>query len=187
MHEEHSVIDYGEVTDSTKLYQLIKDLLDAYRDNIERINAVAQGDLVNAATYAANKWQLEWKGERLELSLTLPKHWQFIERGRGPTMRSEGGKLYPAILEWIRVKKIIPRGGWKANIPHPKQEAQLAHAITRKIHREGYFSPNHHGKWPLRDAIGSVDLAKRMAGVLTDQFNKAISVELADAFDLSKK
>lgn len=173
-----STIDYGEVSDSTKLYQLIKDLLDAYKNNIENAGAVAQGDLVNAATYAVDKWTLKWEGETLTLVLRLPDYWKYIEEGRGPTQKGEGGKLYPAILEWVKVKKIVPRADPKTKRV-PKVE-QLAYAITKKIHKRGYFDPDHHGKYPLREAIQETDIVRQFAAALTDQFNRIVRVELSE-------
>lgn len=173
-----STIDYGEVSDSTQLYQLIKDLLDAYKQNIQKAGAVAQGDLVNAATYEANKWTLKWKGETLTLVLRLPEHWKYIEEGRGPTLSSGGGVLYPAILEWVKVKKIVQRADPKTK-KVPKIE-QVAYAITKKIHKRGYFDPNHHGKYPLKEAIEETDIVRQFATALTDQFNRIIRVELAE-------
>ncbi len=173
-----STIDYGEVSDSTKLYQLIKDLLDAYKNNIENAGAVAQGNLVNAATYEADKWMLKWKGETLTLVLRLPDYWKYIEEGRGPTQKGEGGKLYPAILEWVKVKKIVPRADPKTKRV-PKVE-QLAYAITKKIHKRGYFDPDHHGKYPLREAIQETDIVRQFAAALTDQFNRIVRVELSE-------
>lgn len=177
-----STIDYGYVSDSTKLYRLVKDLLDAYKRNIEGDNAVAQGDLKNAATYEANKWVLRWKDETLSLILVLPEHWQYIEEGRGPTQSGQGGVLYPAILEWVKVKKIVPRPNPKTG-KVPKVE-QLAYAITKKIHKRGYFDPDHHGKHPLGRAVEETDIVRQFAAALTDQFNRAIHVELTE--NLSK-
>jgi len=171
-------IDYGEVSDSTKLYQLIKDLLDAYRANIEKAQAVASGELINAATYSANKWELRWKGQTLQLVLLLPEQWQYIEEGRSPTQRSEGGVLYPAILEWVKVKRIVPRPDPKTH-KVPKIES-VAWAITKKIHKRGYFDPDHHGKHPLRTAIEETDIVAAFATALADQFNRIIKVELAE-------
>lgn len=181
-----SVINYGEVTDSTKLYQIIKDLLDAYKANIEAAGAVAEGDLKTAATYAAKKWQLKWKGEMLQLSIMLPEHWQYIEAGRGPTQNNEGGVLYDAILHWISVKHIVP-------LPNPKtgkipSTESLAYAITKKIHRRGYFDPDHHGKYPLRNAIEETGVSARFVSALVDQFNRAIKVQIsADLTKITQK
>lgn len=172
-------IDYGEVSDSTKLYQLIKDLLDAYRTNIENADAVASGELRDAATYSSNKWELRWKGETLQLVLLLPEYWQYIEEGRPPTQRSMGGVLYPAILEWVKVKRIVPRPDPKTH-KVPKIES-VAWAITKKIHKRGYFDPDHHGKYPLKQAIETTDIVKEFATALTDQFNRIIRVELSES------
>jgi hypothetical protein len=177
-----STIDYGEVTLSMDLYQLVKDLLDAYKANIENAGAVAQGDLVNAATYEADKWVLRWKGETLTLVLRLPDYWKYIEEGRGPTQKGEGGKLYPAILDWVKIKiekgQIVPRADPKTK-KVPKVE-QLAYAITKKIHKRGYFDPDHHGKYPLREAIQETDIVRQFAAALTDQFNRIVHVELSE-------
>ena len=168
---------YGEVSDMTSLYQLVKDLLDTYKANIEKAGAVAEGSLRTAATYSMNQWDFKWKGETLSLVLRLPDHYYYIEEGRGPTHNNDGGELLKAIMKWIEVKHIVPHPDPKTyKVPTTKQ---LAFLITRKIHREGFFSPGHHGKHLLMDAIASTDIASRMVGVLTDQFNRAVKVELS--------
>lgn len=171
-----SVIDYGEVTNSTQLYQLIRDLLDTYRENIIDADAKASGELLTAATYETKQWMLRWKGETLQLVLMLPEYWRWIEQGRPPTQQSQGGVLYPAILEWVKVKHVVPRPDPKTNkVPSVERQAYM---ITRKIHREGYFSPNHQGKHLLQNAIDHVDLVERFKTALVDQFNREIKVSL---------
>lgn len=165
---------YGQVSDTTTLLTLADELAQAYKRHLDDEGAVASGDL----KASVDKWEFVWKGETLQLIFKLPDHWRYIEEGRGPTQRSEGGKLYPAILEWIKVKHIVPRPR-PGMLKVPTTE-QLAYMITRKIHRFGYFGYDHHGKHLLQRSIDEMDISSKFVGALKDQFNRAVKVELSE-------
>jgi hypothetical protein len=82
-----------------------------------------------------------------EVTLTLEHYWKYVEFGRQGKVSSPikayqgayppGKAAFPpvdALLEWIKVKPVIPRPGNNGRIPTPKQ---LAYLIGRKIEREG--------------------------------------------------
>lgn len=64
------------------------------------------------------------------VSINLEDYWYYVENGRGP------GKFPPIdkILEWIRVKPVIPYTDSRGRLP---TEEQLAFLIARKIANEG--------------------------------------------------
>ena len=64
------------------------------------------------------------------VSINLEDYWYYVENGRGP------GKFPPIdkILEWIRVKPVIPYSDSRGRLP---TEEQLAFLISRKIAEQG--------------------------------------------------
>lgn len=64
------------------------------------------------------------------VSINLEDYWYYVENGRGP------GKFPPIdkILEWIRVKPVIPYTDSRGRLP---TEEQLAFLIARKIANDG--------------------------------------------------
>lgn len=77
-------------------------------------------------------------GRFLQIDINIEDYWRIVENGRRP------GKFPPpdAIIEWIRVKPIMPRETGK--IP---SEKSLAYLIGRKIARDGI-----PGKHPFSSA-----------------------------------
>lgn len=64
------------------------------------------------------------------VTINLEDYWIYVENGRGP------GKFPPIdkILEWIRVKPVIPYTDSRGRLP---TEEQLAFLIARKIANDG--------------------------------------------------
>lgn len=64
------------------------------------------------------------------VTINLEDYWYYVENGRGP------GKFPPIdkILEWVRIKPVIPYSDSRGRLP---TEEQLAFLIARKISREG--------------------------------------------------
>lgn len=161
--------------DVTKLYDLVNKLANLYRNELININAVASGKLVNFTR------DIDWDGTKFTVSFNLPDYWYYLEHGRGPTHKSEGGKLIEAIRQWIRLKGITPRDG---------DAESLAWAVTKSIHQQGYFKPNHHGKQPLTKALeraradGTIDA---IADCVADGLGNQIKVSLAELENMTKK
>ena len=93
----------------------------------------------------------------------MEEYWKAIEDGRGPTKNDGNGELRRAILEWIRIKPVIPRP-INGKLP---TEAQLAFLISRKIHREGY-----EGRQPLKRTI------ERLRDEIYEDIQEAIEKDL---------
>lgn len=64
------------------------------------------------------------------VTINLEDYWIYVENGRGP------GRFPPIdkILEWVRVKPVIPYSDSRGRLP---TEEQLAFLIARKIANEG--------------------------------------------------
>lgn len=68
--------------------------------------------------------------DEFTVTINLEDYWIYVENGRGP------GKFPPIdkILEWIRVKPVIPYSDSRGRLP---TEEQLAFLIARKISEQG--------------------------------------------------
>lgn len=68
--------------------------------------------------------------DEFTVTINLEDYWYYVENGRGP------GKFPPIdkILEWIRVKPVIPYSDNRGRLP---TEEQLAFLIARKIAEQG--------------------------------------------------
>ena len=192
MAERQHII--GQLVDETALDNLAMELATQYQKNLAEMKINATGTLSRAAT----NYIFSWKGDTLMLIFRLPEQWYYVEHGRDKTT-GKTGKPWPNavddILRWIRIKRIVPRTPMrsarvpKSRKPVPKavEERRMAEAIVRKIHHEGFYSPNHHGLHPLEKAVEEVAIKERLRGILVDALGKEIRVELADAVTHIKK
>lgn len=112
-----------------------------YKDKLNNEGITASGKLANSVKCLP----VDVNGNIYEVSLQLEEYWKAIEEGRKPTENGGNGDLRRAILEWIRVKPVVPRPMANGKLP---TEEQLAFLISRKIHREGY-----KGRQPLQRTI----------------------------------
>lgn len=94
-----------------------------YQQQLENYDANATGALSRTA-----KADVNINGPVITLYAELEPEWKWVENGRKP-----GGKFPPrkAILDWMRVRNILPRG------PKPISQDSLAFLIQRKIAVEG--------------------------------------------------
>lgn len=151
------------------IYNCADELGSLYRDELQNIDAKASG------TLQSFKVGVEWDGSTLYVKFLLPDYWYYIEEGRGPTVNDEGGVLYPKILQWVQDKGIVPKKG--------SSVADLASAITKAIHREGYFRPGGYGKHPLQHALTKATasgLVGRITHSVVDTYGSYIRVSLAE-------
>ena len=105
-----------------------KEVRNLYQLNLIHNDRIASGNLLNSVEF-----DLEVNGRMFNVCLDWGDvdYWKYIEEGRNP------GKFPPTnkILEWIRIKPVIPRPDSRGKLPTPKQ---LAFLIGRKIANEGY-------------------------------------------------
>lgn len=132
------------------LQQALKDYADAirdqYKDNLERDDRRASGKLISSINT-----KLVVDGDEFAIELQLEDYWKWIDEGRPPTHTTTPSEptLQECILEWIKVKHILPHPDKNGKLP---TEEQLSYAIANKIHKEGY-----EGTYDLEDALYEVD------------------------------
>lgn len=125
-------------------------LEEVLREYAERVKATYQDYLDSEGVNASGSLRdsisigVDVDGHRYDVFLNLNKYWKWIEGGRPPTQNNGDGGLRRAILDWIRVKPVLPT---PINGKLPTEE-QLAYLISRKIHQEGY-----EGKGLLKQSV----------------------------------
>ena len=130
------MIEFKHLTDAQAI-------ADRYKENLEESGRRATGMLLTSVNT-----NVVVDGNTYSIDLNLEDWWKYVEEGRGP------GKFPPPdkILEWIRVKPILPTPMSNGKLP---TEQQLAFLIGRKISNEGFQ--------------GSHDLAKTMEEIDYEQ------------------
>jgi hypothetical protein len=116
-HLEKVLMEYGERVKAS------------YQKNLDDEGVNATGNLRNSVSVVVEKDE-----KSIEVALNLNEYWKWIEGGRPPTQNNGNGELRRAILDWIRVKPVIPTP-FNGKLP---TEPQLAYLISRKIHTLGY-------------------------------------------------
>ena len=133
---------------------------EAYRKELQDRGKNASGLLSQSVRFKVNR-----DGTTYAVDLSLQDYWKYVEDGRPP------GRLPPLdkILEWIRVKPVVPRPMDNGELP---TEELLASMIGRKIARDGI------------EPTPALDTA---VGLTYDQFiddiGRAITADLSDAVD----
>ncbi len=96
-----------------------------YQDNLIRNDRIASGDLLNNIEYEITRGDFTYT-----IYVKMRDYWYYVENGR------KAGKWPPIdnILNWIRVKPVLPRPNAEGKLPTPQQ---LAFLIARKIGEEG--------------------------------------------------
>lgn len=96
-----------------------------YQDNLIRNDRIASGDLLNNIEYEIIRGDFTYT-----IYVKMKDYWYFVENGR------KAGKWPPIdnILNWIKIKPVLPRPNAEGKLPTPQQ---LAFLIARKIGEEG--------------------------------------------------
>ena len=96
-----------------------------YQDNLIRNDRIASGDLLNNIEYEVTRGDFTYT-----IYVKMKDYWYFVENGR------KVGKWphIDNILNWIKIKPVLPRPNAKGKLPTPQQ---LAFLIARKIGEEG--------------------------------------------------
>ena len=95
-----------------------------YRDKLSLHDHYASGNLINNMTYIIDRGV-----NSIEVSLKLEDYWKYVENGTRPHWPPVS-----KILEWVRVKHILPSKTYNGKLP---TEKQLAFLISRKISEVG--------------------------------------------------
>lgn len=108
------------------LAQYAQAITDRYKQNLESSSRRASGELISSVNS-----KVTVNGNEYAIELNLEDYWYYVENGRG------AGKFPPPdkILQWIKVKPILPTPMSNGKLP---SEKQLAFLIGRKIANEGF-------------------------------------------------
>ena len=112
------------------LAQYAQAITDRYKQNLESSGRRASGELISSVNS-----KVTVNGNEYAIELNLEDYWYYVENGRG------AGKFPPPdkILQWIKVKPILPTPMSNGKLP---TEKQLAFLIGRKIANEGFEGTN---------------------------------------------
>lgn len=133
-------------------------IADRYKQNLESSGRRASGMLISSVNT-----NVTVDGNEFSIEVNLEDYWKYVEDGRGP------GKFPPPdkILQWIRMKPILPQPMSNGKLP---TEKQLAFLIGRKIANEGFE--------------GSKDLENTMTEVDYEQsIQDALDMDVMDCID----
>ena len=149
-----------EVT--TDIQTIIDNIANAYRQELTNQGKVASGRLRDFTVEVVqdDKW--------FNIVFNLEHYWKYVENGRKP------GKFPPinAIMEWIRVKPIVPHP-MNNRVPTTKQ---LAFLIARSIAQNG-IKPTH----ALQNTLANPQVEnfiEQLCNYIIDQLEKQIDEDI---------
>ena len=130
-----------------------------YQDNLIRNDRIASGDLLNNIEYEVTRGDFTYT-----IYVKMKDYWYYVENGR------KAGKWPPIqnILDWIKIKPVLPRPNAEGKLPTPQQ---LAFLIARKIGEEGT-----EGTQDLRKATDTI------WDTFEDRLDEAIDEDVDAAF-----
>lgn len=120
--EANTLISFSNL--EAVLQQYAAELKEVYKKHLVEADRLASENLINSV-----ETQVETDQGAFLVTITLADYWKYVEDDTKPHWPPVS-----AILEWIRVKPVIPRPDSRDRIPKPEQ---LAYLIGRKISREG--------------------------------------------------
>ena len=175
------MIDVTKI-DFTSFYDGAAELVQMYKDELERQRVSASGELSRSVDF-----DVDYDENDITLYFNMAVWWYYVEKGRRPT-GSGGGQTWTnsvqEIERWMRNKMsrgwFVPRRNNK--IPRTDKEIKsVAYAIVRKIHREGFYSPNHQGLHILQQVLDKAEatgLLDKMVDSVVQGFDKEVTVEI---------
>lgn len=126
---EEAALNYTSLISS--LSGFINDFMNTYKSLLVRDGKKASGNLINSIRNV----DIAFNNGEIVGEISLASYWKYVEYGRRP------GKFPPLqnILDWVKIKPVIPRpvNGLKA-----PSEKQLAFLISRKIAKDGIKAGN---------------------------------------------
>lgn len=175
------MIDVTKV-DLTSLYDSAAEIVRMYQEELETQKVNASNSLSQSADF-----DVDFDENDIVVYFIYNSYGYYIEHGRKPT-GGGGGQSWANSLQdienWMQSK--ISRGWWiprqNQTIPRtPKELRQAAWLIRRKIHREGFYSPNSQGKHILRQVLDRAEasgLVQRMLDSVMKGFDNDINAEI---------
>jgi len=129
-----------------------------YRDKLIDDDHVASHALIDNINYIIKKGDKE-----VEVDLRLRDYWKYVENDTKPHFPPIN-----AILEWVKVKPVLPSKTYDGKLPTQKQ---LAFLIARKIDEKGT-----NGSHDLQQTVQEVNamFEQRIGEAITQDLNDAM-------------
>ena len=135
------------------LQEYAQEVRNLYQDKLIEGDRISSGKLLNSVEY-----QVVDNGREYLVQLSLEKYWKYLEYGvqgkenATSPFENPGWKAFPHILEWVKVKPVLPRPN-QAKIRRPES---LAGAITAAIVKNGTMPGGE-----LKDTLDEVNARYR--------------------------
>ena len=149
-----------------------KAVKELYQQNLIASDRVASHRLLDSVSTRVQGGD----GGTYEVVLSLEDYWKYVENDTRPHRPP-----YSKILEWVKVKPVIPRPDENGRIPKPES---LAWMIVKKIEREG--TTGSHDLERSIDDIFPVFYPKILQA-LTEDLEGGIRRFLLESFDEIKR
>ena len=120
--ETNALIGFNNLLTVLDEYRM--EVEEIYRQNLVAGDHVATGDLIKNITY-----RIEQGLGQIEVTLSLEDYWKWVENDTKPHFPP-----LDKILEWVKVKPVLPVTSYNGKLP---TQEQLAFLIARKISEKG--------------------------------------------------
>lgn len=104
------------------LEEYVKEAKELYKEKLRK-----DGRLATATLHNNINTHVDFNGREYEVSLDLAKYWRYIETDTEPHWPP-----FQAILDWVKVKPVLPHGGG-FSLRRETWQKQLTFLIRRKI------------------------------------------------------
>lgn len=141
-----------------ELGKIMEDFLYQYLDDSLKTNHTASGNLATSGKYT-----IDVKGKVYHISFSFADYFNWAEYGRKP------GKMPPVekILEWVKIKPVLPRPMKNGKLP---TEKQLSFLIARKIGLQGTKGIHVYEK-----TLNSFQLTQKLYDAIADRYVELVN------------
>lgn len=158
------------------LRQYQQAVVEEYRDKIIIDGHIASGSLINDIECPA----VEIEGNIYSVYIRVKPYFDYVEKGVNGTEKDQGSpysfnkhkRTIPpnVVLEWIKVKHILPRPDRNGHIP---SQRSLAYIIAKSIHEKG-LEPGNELKRTLEELNG--EWTTKILQALTKDLSESIGL-----------
>lgn len=148
-----------------------------------RLNAIIRTELIKAGMRADSSLMnfsttISVRGTFIEISVTFPKHFIYVDEGTRPHRIQYGAKMPPvsAIMEWISLKTNLPR------------TTGTAFAVAKSIQKRGLNHPGIPAKriWNSIEKSFNETLLDRLVEAVVKKLEEPVDKDLKGLFDGTK-
>ncbi len=148
-----------------------------------RLNTIIRTELTKAGMKADSSLMnfsttISVRGTSIEIAVTFPKHFIYVDEGTRPHRIQYGAKMPPvsAIMEWISLKTNLPR------------TVGTAFAVTKSIQKRGLNHPGMPAKriWNGIEKSFNETLLDRLVEAVVSKLEEPVDEDLKGLFDGTK-